>query len=393
MRVLHIISSVNPDHGGPSEAVRTEVIEFDRMGHESEVLTLDSPTAAFILTFPAPVHAVGPGVGLGRFRYSRRFAQWIEANARRFDVVVIHGLWGHASVGAWRALRRAALPYVLFTHGMMDPWFRRHYPFKHVAKQAFWWLLQGRVLRDAEAVLFTCEEERLLARGAFHGPRYNERVVAYGAPDPQPPHPIDVEEFHKRVPRLGGRPFLLFMSRIHPKKGCDLLIGAFARIAPDFPEVDLVIAGPDQIGQQAELEQLARASGVADRIHWPGMLTGHAKSGALRAAQAMILPSHQENFGIVVAEALSCGRPVLISNRVNIWREVAEADAGIVVDDTVSGTETLLRKFLSLPDEERERMGHAAQRLYNDRFTTRAAAEDLASVLLACVARSPAHPK
>lgn len=263
----------------------------------------------------------------------------------------------------------------------MDPWFKAQYPLKHVAKQLFWSLWQGKVLRDAEAVLFTCEEERRLASGMFFGPAYRERVVAYGTAEPPLPTPDDDAAFRTLVPALGERPYLLFMSRIHPKKGCDLLVEAFARVAADYPEIDLVIAGPDQVGQKRELVAYARNAGIAERIHWPGMLTGPAKSGALRNAQAMILPSHQENFGIVVAEALAFSCPVLISNRVNIWREIAEAKAGFVADDTVAGTISLLQGFLALTEKEKTMMGEAGFALFNQRYTARAAGEDLAGVL------------
>lgn len=264
---------------------------------------------------------------------------------------------------------------------MMDPWFRQAYPLKHLAKQGFWWLWQGKALRDAQAVLFTCEQERQLASGAFRGPGYKERVVAYGTAEPPPERPGDVDAFRQLVPALGARPYLLFMSRIHPKKGCDLLVQAFAQVAADYPEVDLVIAGPDQVGLRSQLLEMAEAAGIAERIHWPGMVAGAAKAGALRGALAMVLPSHQENFGIVVAEALAYSRPVLISNRVNIWREVEEAGAGLVEADTLEGTASLLRRFLMLDSDERAAMGDAGHALFHERFTARAAASDLASVL------------
>lgn len=349
------------------------------LGHEAEVVSLDPPAPDDASAFPCKVHGVGKW--FRKYGYTPRLAEWIVANGSRFDAAVLHGVWNHSSIGGWQGLREAGVPYVIFTHGMLDPWFRRQYPLKHLAKQVFWSLWQGRVLRDAGAVLFTCEDERALARGEFKGPGYKERVVAYGASEPPPWHAGDLQAFYETVPALAGRQYLLFMSRIHPKKGCDLLIEAFAEIAPEFPEMDVVIAGPDQVGQRRALERLAHSLGVGERIHWPGMISGSAKAGALQTAQAMILPSHQENFGIVVAEALAYGRPVLISNRVNIWREIIDASAGLVAEDTVSGTRTLLREFLSLSAEKRGEMGRAGLSLYRDRFTPVAAARDLERVL------------
>lgn len=125
--------------------------------------------------------------------------------------------------------------------------------------------------------------------------------------------------FLDHFPQLDNKRLLLFLSRIHVKKGCDLLIEAFAEVASD-DSLHLVIAGPDQIGWQADLQKQAKQLGIEQKITWTGMLSGDLKWGAFHATEAFLLPSHQENFGFVVAEALACEVPVLISNKVNIWQ-------------------------------------------------------------------------
>jgi glycosyltransferase involved in cell wall biosynthesis len=167
---------------------------------------------------------------------------------------------------------------------------------------------------------------------------------------------------------LRDKRLLLFLSRLHPKKGCDNLIAAFAEVARRDPELRLVMAGPDQVGWQRDLVARARELGVGERIAWTGMLTGDAKWGAYRAAEAFVLPSHQENFGIVVAEALACGVPVLISDKVNIWREIAAAQAGLVRDDTTAGTTALLRAWIDTDCATRGRMRLNASRCFRQHF-------------------------
>ena len=135
-----------------------------------------------------------------------------------------------------------------------------------------------------------------------------------------------------------GRSYLLFLSRIHPKKGCDLLLQAFAKIAPAHPKLHLIMAGPDAVGMRKHLQTIVDQAGLTDRVHWPGMLKGDAKWGAFAVSEAFVLPSHQENFGIAVAEALACGRPVLISDQVNIAPEIEADGCGIVEPDTLEGT-------------------------------------------------------
>jgi glycosyltransferase involved in cell wall biosynthesis len=330
--------------------------------------------------FPFPLVALGGGIG--RYSYNPRLTPWIRENARRFDAVVLHGLWNYSSWGAWRALRNQSTPYYVFSHGMMDPWFRHHYPLKHLAKLCYWWLCEGRVLRDATAVLFTSDEERLRARRVFYGHSYKEYTVRYGTSRPISNADSDKAAFLAECPALKGKRFLLFLSRIHPKKGCDLLIQAFANcrnaIAAD---IDLVIAGPDQVGWVSHLQDLAKRLRVDDRIHWPGMLTGSRKWGAFRAADALILPSHQENFGIVVAEAMACSTPVLISDKVNIWREVEASNGGFVEPDTATGTERLMRRFCDLVPDERREMAVAARDGFSKYFDSEAASPNFAEVI------------
>ena len=261
----------------------------------------------------------------------------------------------------------------------MDPWFREHYPLKHIAKQIYWTLIEGRVLRDARRVLFTCGEEMVRARNVFRGHPYRERVVLYGTADPSEDAAATVAEFSAAFPELKNRKFLLFLSRIHPKKGCDLLIQAFADTISTIPEdLDLVMAGPDQVGWIPRLKATAIRLGVAERIHWTGMLTGNLKWGAFRSAEAMILPSHQENFGFVVAEAMACSTPVLISDKVNIWREVEAANAGFVEPDTEDGTRNLIRRFIALTSEEHSRLRTSARDGFLKYFDIEVSARDFA---------------
>ncbi|MDF2142039.1 glycosyltransferase [Paenirhodobacter sp. CAU 1674] len=380
MRILHLIASVDPAGGGPLEYAQVVAAEHARAGHESVFVTLDAAGAPWAQDFPFELHATGPVWGL--LKSTPRFALAVAQQARGCDCAVVHGLWNYASIGGYAALSKAGLPWVIFPHGMLDPYFRKTKPLKHWVKTLYWILWQGRMLSEAKAVLFTCEEERRLARGAFPGHRrYDERVVAFCAADQS----LDTESLEAGRAKLpnawSARPYWLFLSRIHPKKAVDTLIAAYARLAqrPDCP--DLVIAGPDATGWQTELQQLAKTEGVAARVHFPGMLRGAAKSAAFSDAAAFVLPSHQENFGLVVAEALSVGTPVLISDKVNIWREVTAAGAGLAEPDTLEGTTTLLRRFLDLTEERRATLKSAARPCFKVHFSPIAAAADLLSVL------------
>jgi glycosyltransferase involved in cell wall biosynthesis len=251
---------------------------------------------------------------------------------------------------------------------MLDPWFKRHYPVKHLKKMLYWPWADYRVVRDAYGVLFTSEEERLLARQSFPAYRAREIVVNYGTPGVTGDANAQRALFLQRFPDLRGKRCFLFLSRIHPKKGCDLLIEAFAPMLRSDPSLRLLLAGPDRAGLQPTLARLAEQLGVTQSLIWTGWLDDELKAGAFRAAEAFVLPSHQENFGMVVAEALSCQLPVLISNKVNIWREVVADEAGLVGADDLEGTRGMLQQWLTLSTEVRQAMARNAERCFRQRF-------------------------
>jgi glycosyltransferase involved in cell wall biosynthesis len=383
MKILRSIHTVNPALGGPIESVRQSSAILARRGHAVEIVSLDAPSDPWVRDFPVPVYALGSG--RGGYSYAPRFTDWIKSRHAEYDAVIIHGLWRYNSFGAWRALRGTATPYFVFPHGMLDPWFKRTYPGKHLKKLLYWPWAEFRVLRDAAAVLFTSEEERRLARESFSLYRCNEVVVNYGTAAPE----IDLagarDEFLRDHPQLPGKRVFVFLGRLHEKKGCELLIRAFVTLRRSVAEnLHLVMAGPAADGAYlSHLKQLASALGDGPEaaISFPGMLTGQLKWGAFSAADAFILPSHQENFGIAVVEAMACGRPVLISNKVNIWREIVEGGAGFVEDDDADGVLRLFRKWLAVPEDERMRMGTRARDLFLGRFEVNQAVDSLLRVL------------
>ncbi len=313
------------------------------------------PTAYGKKDIDVPVHMKGPA--RGPLAYSGEFNQWLAQNSGRFDVLISHGLWRYNSHATRRAARSAGRPYFIFPHGMLDPWFKRYYPVKHLQKCAYWWLTEYSVLRDARAVLFTCKEELLLARESFRPYKCVERVVPLGTSEPPQNKDEQQKAFFRAFPGLQDKRVVLFLGRLHEKKGCDLLLRAFLDILESKPremwrDLHVMVAGPcsypDYLNSLKELAGKCEALSSGS-VSFPGMLSGDLKWGALRQAEVFILPSHQENFGIAVVEAMACGTPVLISRPVNIWREIESSGAGLVDADSVEGCSRLLAKWLKLP--------------------------------------------
>jgi glycosyltransferase involved in cell wall biosynthesis len=379
MNILHVIYSVNPETGGPIEVILTSAGVLKEQGYNHEVVSLDSPLDPWTKSIPLPLHVMGirnpfylklrSKIPLLRYGYTPHLVPWLKANAKHYDAIVVHGLWDYVALGSRRALAKSKSPYFVYAHGMLDPYFNRARPVKAAAKQILWWFSGSPLLANARYVFFATEEERRLARHSFWPFQCRERVIAFGTQDVPGNAEAQIASFRAAFPHLDGRKFILFLSRIHPKKGCDLLIHAFAKAAATRDlELDLVMAGPDSIGWESKLRTIAAELGVANRIHWPGMLKGDQKWGAFRAAEAFVLPSHQENFGMVIAEAMACGKPVLTTDKVNIWREVQDSGAGLVAHDDLDGITHLFEQFLGLSSEEKQAMGRRARQGFLEKF-------------------------
>ena len=385
MRILHIIGTLNPAAGGPTESVRV-LLSYGPIGYTGEVVTLDDPKSPYLQNIDFPVHALGPT--RTTYGFNRKLMAWLIANRDRFDGVVVNGLWQYCGYAAWRTLA-GNTPYVVFTHGMLDPYFKHAFPLKHLKKWLYWVPAEYRVLRDAYRVLFTSKAEKRLAEESFWLHRWNPYVVPYGASGPMGDPEIQKQAFFEKCPTARDKRYLLFLGRIHRKKGCDLLIDAFAAVAADDPSLHLVMAGPDQQSWSAKLREMAEQAGIGDRIHWPGMVTGDAKWGAFYGSEAFILPSHQENFGIAVAEALACGRPVLLADKVNIAEEIAEDKAGLMELDTPEGTRQLLKRWLAMSEYEKKKMGERAFQCFHTRYDMRENAKAIIRLFETATVQTP----
>ncbi|MGV3558410.1 glycosyltransferase [Larkinella arboricola] len=402
MNILRIIGSMDPASGGPCQGIRNSCNELQKMGVHNEVVCLNRPDADFLGKDSFPIHAVGPGKG--PWNYAPKLIPWLSENIGRFDAVIVHGLWLYPSYAAIKALKRfkarqsgptkgvGKVPRLfIMPHGMLDPYFQKAEgrKLKALRNWLYWKVIEGDVVKQADGVLFTCQAELELARTTFSPYRPSQEInVGYGIVTP-PAFDLEMRKtFLDKCPGLGEQPYWLFLSRIHQKKGVDLLVEAYRNILLKQQELGgeipkLVIAGPkletaygQKIRQMVDDDPLLKKN-----VFLPGMLAGNAKWGAFYGCEAFALPSHQENFGIAVVEALACDRPVLISDQVNIWREIEAARCGIVTPDTLEGTQQALTTWLRLSTAEKEKMNQRARAAFEREFAIPAAAQRLWEVV------------
>lgn len=386
MRVIHVISSLAPALGGPSKACIEMARAVAARGHTVEVYTTDFGLEGQVRADGAALSDGGASVRYFPVQWPRALKPSWPLNAAlardlpRADVVHLHSLYLFHDWAAGRICRRADVPYIVRPHGTLDPYiWRRH----RARKQIMEWAFQNRVLRHAAALHYTTEEEmRLAAPYARGAPGVVVPLgVALDEYDSLPPP----ERFFARHPETRGKRIVLFLSRLHEKKGLDILTASFGRIAQKFPDAHLVLAGPDD-GMGAQVDEWLRKAGVADRATRTGMLEGEDKGAALSAASVFVLPSYSENFGIAVLEAMAAGLPVAISDQVNLWREVEGGGAGLVSPCEAGAFTALLERLLGDPMEAR-RMGQAGRALAREKFAWPRIAAELEALYADVAAR------
>lgn len=379
---------MNPEHGGPSQGIRNMVPGLQAIGVHNEVVCFDEPDSAYLSSSSFTIHAIGQGKG--PYSYNANLATWLADNFSRFDAVVIHGLWQYNSYGtyrAWKKYRKSHSVYpklYVMPHGMLDPYFQKakERRIKALRNIVFYALFEGKVINNCNGVLFTCQQELLLAREPFspYKPE-TELNIGYGIqPPPAYNAPVMDEAFYKACPALKkGTPYLLFLSRVHQKKGVDILINAYLAVREKMTLPALVIAGPGT--ETAYGKQLVAQASATAEIHFAGMLKGDSKWGAFYNCDAFILPSHQENFGIAVVEAMACNKAVLITDKVNIWREISDGKGGLVQNDDYNGVKALLTQWAGFTAEDKSQYGRNACAVYEEHFSVGHASQRLKEVL------------
>lgn len=382
---------MDPLTGGPCQGIRNSIAALTKLDVYNEVVCLDAPNAAYLGTDPFPIHTLGPGKS--PWRYSAKLLPWLLEQLPKFDVLIVHGLWLYPSYAARLARQKLEQQRVnrpglkiprlfIMPHGMLDPWFQEAETrrLKAIRNWFYWKLIEHKVVRDADGLLFTSETELQMARLPFRPYQPKQEVnVGYGIQEPPAYTPSMKEAFREHYPDLDKTPYLLFIGRIHEKKGVDLLLKAYATLLEQQPQNDfpnVVIAGPgSDTPFGVKLRQfVAETPALQQRVFFTGMLTGLAKWGAFYGCEAFSLPSHQENFGIAVAEAMACKKPVLISNQVNIWREIESSKAAFVDENTLTGTQRLLQQWVMLPQSDKIVMGEMAKETFQKYFAVKPAA-------------------
>ncbi len=382
MKILHVIANISPRYGGPAQVCKDicKYLAGRRQYVEIYTTNLDYPDGILNVPKNKPVEQDGYTVNYFSVQFkpyaiSIPLANKLQWDIKKFDIIHIHGLYRFPQAIAAFYARKHKIPYIVMPHGSLDP-FLFHRNKRRFLKRVYEKIFEFRNLNHASRIHFTTEEEMMLTH--FLKLKASAMILPNGL-NPQefaklPPYGV----FRKKY-GLKDEKIILHLGRLNFKKGIDILVKAFGRIAKNDSEVRLVLAGPDNDGYSQEVMKWVVQEDVQEKVIFTGMLLGEHKLSVLRDADIFVLPSYSENFGIAVIEAMVCGLPVVISDKVNIWREVEASGAGLVTDcDYKKVSEALL--FLLGNSEKRIEMGKLGQKMVREKYNWDSLTEELINI-------------
>lgn len=315
----------------------------------------DRPATPLLPADPVKTRTVNEGAGLRRrMRAPGAFYRALRDEVKASPPALIHdhGIWLPTNVAAALVAGAWNVPLVVSTRGMLTDWALQHNRWK---KWLAWKVYQRRVLEHASLFHVTSQEEVDALRD-----------LGFGQPAAVVPNGVPLPELRRPTGSPGEKNRALFLSRLHPKKGLPMLLEAWARVQPEGWMLELV--GPSEKGHRDELEGRVRQLELSDSVQFAGPVSDEEKWNVYRQADLFLLPTHSENFGIVVAEALAAGVPVLTTTGAP-WEELETRNCGWWVDPDTESIAAALDKATALDDEQRIEMGRRGRALVEERYT------------------------
>lgn len=365
MNIVTTVNSLDPSDGGVPECVQAMYMHLAKTGVDVEIVTGRTHPDAPVLE---PTHPNVTTTYATARSHIRRHAELWEALSRRLDatrpdLVHDHGLWLPSNIISAVETHRRGVPHVVSPHGMLEPWAIQHRGWK---KKAAWYGYQRSILERADVLHATAPMEA-----------QNLRDFGLSGPMAVIPNGVPLPDTWKQEPSSGERRQALFLSRIHSKKGLPNLIEAWSRVQPEG--WDLIIAGPDENDHRREVAALVEEHGLGDVVSFPGPVRGEDKWALYRESDLFVLPTHSENFGVVVAEALASGIPALTTTGAP-WRVLDEERCGWWVEPKVDIVTSALADAVSRTDDDRLAMGQRGRWLVEERFSWEHVAAELRTV-------------
>ena len=374
LRVLSIIGTLVPKNGGPAKTILDQNVYFSKVKkYRAEIISLDRkhnlpkyfhnlnnisyfPRNSFFSKFKL--------LGINRYPIQLNFLNWLIKNKNNYDVFILHGIWDFKNLIARLFIKNK---YYVFLHGTLNPYERKSF-FKYLKKKIYWFLIEKKNLLNAKAVLFTSKEEKKLSNNTFiNTDDLNKLTVDYGIILEKYNESACSNKLFKTYPFLKNKKYYLFMGRVDPKKGCDILLQSIYLLGNKFKS-NLVFAGDYNNSTGEELKRLVTKLDLQEKVFFLGHVADDIKSGVLTNSKAMLLCSHDENFGISLVESLGYGKPVLTTYKVNTYKKILAYKAGYIANDNAKSFCRIINKFENLNLKQKRLMSKNARNCFNENF-------------------------
>ena len=362
IKVLNIISSLNPIYGGTSSSTIDLSLALAKKGFKIDIVTNDPIKSSYTRIKSVKVYNLGQGVG--SYNFSLKLFFWLKKNKSRYDKFIFHGIWQFNTVIARYLLKNN---FYVFTHGQLDPYFSTEI-LKKLKKQIYWNLIEKGNLKNSKAILLTNKNERELQKKTFVNTNgLKKKIAKIGIVRTNLNKNKSKKILAKIFPKLNNKKYLLFLGRFHKKKGCEILLKTFKKITSAKTDIYLMMVGPNN-SYQNNLKILSKNLGLHNKVIWSNTLIKKQKWAILKNAEAMVLSSHGENFGMSIAESLSMNVPVITTNKVNIHNILTKTKSGFIANNTEKSFYLSLKKFLSLNKNDKTKMKLNASRCFQKYF-------------------------
>ena len=339
IRILEIIQTLNPAYGGPATSILDRAAALVKNGFKVDILTYDKKKSSYIKSSKINIFNKGPGYG--NYTFSINLFFWLAKNRQNYDLFIIHGIW-HFSTLISRILLKKK--YFVFLHGGLQPFFKLNF-LKKIKKKIYWSLIEKKNLLMSRSLLLTnITEKKQLDNTFVNTERIKKQVVGLGILKPKFNRKKAINLFNKKFPRLKNKKFLIFLGRFNKIKGCDTLIKALNKLSKKNIKINVLLAGPNNTFKD-NLKNLSNKYKLEKNLFWSDTITNDLKWGCILSSSGMVLASNGENFGVSLAESLSCSRPVLTTYKVNIYKEILKYQAGFVSKNRVNDFSKILEKF------------------------------------------------
>ena len=375
IKILRIINSLDPKYGGPSIATIDSTKILNQNNFDVDIVTSDKKNSNFYKGRDIKIINLGPSIG--KYSFNLKLFFWLLKNKHNYEKYIIHGLWQFNSLLARLILKKN---YFIFTHGQLDPFFSFQ-KFKLFKKKIYWFLLEKKNLIKAESILLTSENEKKNLKKTFVDTKgIKQNVINYGILRSNLNKINSIKLFKKKFSILRNETFFIYLGRFHEKKGCDILIKSLKKVVDQNYKIKVLMAGPNN-DYKKKLIKLSKKLKLENNIIWSSLILSELKCGAIASSEAMLLASNGENFGVSIVESLSFGKPVITTNKVNIYEEIIKYKSGLICNNNVKSFSEAIIQYINLKKALKRKMRLNAINCFNECFNLKYNQVKLISIL------------